>query len=537
MLRPSGLALLSILLILLIPANVSGQLPTIGGCPVLPADHIWNTPVDQLPVSANWSVWVATIGSTKTAHPDFGSGRYDGAPMGIPFITVPTSQSKYPVSFQYADESDPGPYAIPLTAPIEGGSQSSGDRHVIAIDTGNCILYELYATYPQASSWTAGSGAIFNLPSNALRPSGWTSTDAAGLPIFPGLIRYDEVAAGAINHAIRFTVPQTQKAFVWPARHYASSLTGSQYPPMGARFRLRASFDISGFSPANQVILKALKKYGMMLADNGSAWYLSGATDSRWNNDDLHNLSQLQGSDFEAVDVSGLRVDVNSGQARQANTVTVSVTPASARVPVNGMQQFTATATNATTKLVNWEVNGAPGGNSTVGWISTSGLYTAPAAIPAAAVVVAGRKRGVALGGGERGGHRNHAGAGADLDCAWLRNSGRKCSGDSDRIEFSNRRDDCGQRIRDRRARRQRQELDPDSGDVGDCGECGHRCPYCHGGDERGDQRSGDVHGKRFGYTEAYSDLGHTRHGRARQQRERDARGHEFRQSGDGCDS
>lgn len=388
MLRLSGFVLLSILLILLSPRAASGQVPTIGGCPVLPADNIWNTPVDALPVSANSASWVATIGSTKTAHPDFGSGLYDGAPIGIPFVAVPASQTKYPATFQYASESDPGPYAIPLNAPIEGGSQSTGDRHAIAIDTGNCILYELYAAYPQSASWTAGSGAIFNLLSNALRPSGWTSTDAAGLPIFPGLLRYDEVAAGAINHAIRFTVPQTQKAFVWPARHYASSLTGSQYPPMGARFRLRASFDISGFSAANQVILQALKKYGMMLADNGSAWYLSGAPDSRWNNDDLHNLGQLHGSDFEPVDVSGLMIDANSGQAKQSNTVTVSVSPASATVHVNATQQFTAAVTNATTQVVNWTVNGAPGGNSTVGWVSTSGLYTAPAAVPSGAVMV-----------------------------------------------------------------------------------------------------------------------------------------------------
>ena len=230
----------------------SAQGPTIGKCSVLPADNIWNTPVDQLTVSTSSSTWVTTIGSTKTVHADFGSGLYNGAPIGIPYVTVPGTQTKYPASFTYADESDPGPYAIPLDAPIEGGAQSTGDRHALAVDTDNCVLYELYAAYPQAGSWSAGAGAIFNLLSNALRPSGWTSTDAAGLPIFPGLMRYDEIAAGEIRHAIRFTVPQTQRAFVWPARHYASSLTGTQYPPMGARFRLRAGFDISGFSAANE---------------------------------------------------------------------------------------------------------------------------------------------------------------------------------------------------------------------------------------------------------------------------------------------
>ena len=343
--------------------------------------------MDQLSVSPSSSAWVTTIGPTKPVHADFGSGLYQGAPIGIPYITVPGTQQKYPVTFTYADESDPGPYAIPLTAPIEGGAQSTGDRHTLSIDTDNCILYELYAAYPQAASWTAGSGAIFNLLSNALRPSGWTSTDAAGLPVFPGLLRYDEIAAGEIRHAIRFTVPQTQKAFVWPARHYASSLTGTQYPPMGARFRLRASFDISGYSAANQVILRALKKYGMMLADNGSAWYISGAPDSRWDNDDLHKLGQVLGSDFEAVDVSGLMIDPNSGQAAQSTTVSVVVSPSPASVQTNATQQFTATVTNATTQTVNWSVNSAPGGNSTVGLVSTTGLYTAPAVPPAGGTV------------------------------------------------------------------------------------------------------------------------------------------------------
>ena len=379
MLRSLQSSVPAVALALFAVSGATAQSPMIGNCPVLPADNIWNTPVDQLSVSANSSTWVSTIGTAKTLHPDFGSGLYNGAPIGIPYITVPGTQTKYPATFTYADESDPGPYAIPLNAPIEGGSQSTGDRHTLSIDTDNCILYELYAAYPQTASWIAGSGAIFNLLSNALRPSGWTSTDAAGLPIFPGLLRYDEVAAGEIRHAIRFTVPQTQNTFVWPARHYASSLTGSQYPPMGARFRLSAAFDISGFSATNQVILRALKKYGMMLADNGSAWYISGAPDSRWNNDDLHNLGLIVGSDFEAVDVSGLMIDPNSGQAKQSTTVSVTVSPSTASIPINTTQQFSATVTNANTQVVNWSVNGAAGGNSTVGWISASGLYTAPA--------------------------------------------------------------------------------------------------------------------------------------------------------------
>lgn len=297
----------------------SAQGPTVGSCPVLPADNIWNTRIDQLPVAANSATYINTIGASSAVHADFGSGLYQGAPIGIPFITVPGTQTKYPATFLYADESDPGPYAIPLNAPIEGGSASTGDRHTLAIDTGNCILYELGNAYPQTASWQAGAGAIFNLVSDVLRPATWTSTDAAGLPIFPGLVRYDEIAAGEIRHAIRFTVPQTLKGYVWPARHYASSLTDPKYPPMGLRVRLKANFDISGFSATNKIILTALKRYGMLLADNGSAWYLSGAPDSRWDNNDLHQLGTITGSAFEVVDATPLMTDPNSGKALQGN--------------------------------------------------------------------------------------------------------------------------------------------------------------------------------------------------------------------------
>jgi len=286
----------------------------LGTCPVFPANNIWNTPIDHAPISSNSATYINTIGASTSVHPDFGTV-YDGEPNGIPYVTVPGTQTKYPATFTYQSESDPGPYATPLSAPIEGGPDSTGDRHVISVDTDNCILYELYAAYPQTASWQAGSGAIFNLLSNTLRPSSWTSADAAGLPIFPGLVKYDEVLTGSIQHAIRFTVPQTQNTFVWPARHEASNLTGSQYPPMGARFRLKASFDISSYSATNQIILQALKTYGMMIADNGSSWYIQGAPDSRWSDDDLHNLSALKGSDFEVVGVSGMMVNANTGQA------------------------------------------------------------------------------------------------------------------------------------------------------------------------------------------------------------------------------
>ncbi|MBM3757623.1 MAG: hypothetical protein FJW38_27030 [Acidobacteria bacterium] len=364
-----------LLLTALFGSSAFGQ--QIGNCPVFPANNIWNTRVDQLAVHPSSASWVTTIGSTAVLHPDFGAGMWNGGPIGIPFVTVTGSQTKYPATFLYQSESDPGPYAVPLNAPIEGGSASTGDRHAIAIDTDNCLLYELYRAFPQTSSWKGDSGAIFNLNSHALRPLTWTSADAAGLPIFAGLVRYDEILAGEIKHAIRFTVPQSQRAFLWPGRHYASSLTGAQYPPMGARFRLKANFDISGFSPANQIILTALKRYGMMLADNGSAWFISGAPDPRWNDTDLR---ALQGSNFEAVDTAPLMIDVNSGEARQTS-VSVSVSPASASVEVNTQRQFTATVTGTSNQAVTWDVNGVVGGNSVVGFIdSITGLYTAPQA-------------------------------------------------------------------------------------------------------------------------------------------------------------
>ncbi len=372
--------------VLLVPALLLAQAPVIGNCNVFPADDVWNTPVDKLPVDPNSAAYISTIGASLGLHADFGAGLYNGGPIGIPFITVPGTQTKYPASFLYADESDPGPYAIPLNAPIEGGSQSTGDRHAISVDTDNCILYELYDAFPQTSSWKADSGAIFDLKSYALRPAGWTSADAAGLPIMPGLVRYDEILAGEIRHAIRFTVPQTSRAYIWPARHYASSLTGTQYPPMGQRFRLKASFDISGFSPTNQIILKALQKYGMILADNGSAWFLSGAPDDRWNNSDLHALGAVLGSNFEAVDESSLMIDLNSGQARQSG-VTVTVSPPVANVLVSTTKLFSASVSGTSDSSVVWSVNGVDGGDSAVGWIDSTGLFTAPNTVPSPATV------------------------------------------------------------------------------------------------------------------------------------------------------
>lgn len=299
--------------------------PILADCTILPGDNIWNTPIDDLPVATNSNAYIETIGRDRTFHPDFGAGEWppgSGAPIGIPFITVAGNQPKVNVSFTYADESDTGPYPIPTDAPIEGGPNSDGDRHVLVLDRDNCMLYELFAAYPQQDeTWQAGSGAIFDLGSHALRPDTWTSADAAGLPILPGLLRYEEVASGEIRHAIRFTAPQTQRAYVWPARHYASDLTGSEYPPLGQRFRLRADFDMSGYSPFIQVILRAMQRYGIILADNGSAWYLSGAPDERWDNELLRELKQLRGDDFEAVDVASLMLDADSGQVKQTTSV------------------------------------------------------------------------------------------------------------------------------------------------------------------------------------------------------------------------
>jgi len=292
----------------------------IAGCPLFPGNNVWNARVDTLPVDPDSDLYIATIGANAAVHPDFGSGDWppgSGAPIGIPYVDVAGSQSPVEIVFtEYGDESDPGPYPVPTNAPIEGGPSSTGDRHVLVVERDGCMLYELYQAYPQTNgSWEAGSGATFDLRSNDLRPDGWTSADAAGLPILAGLVRYDEVASGEIRHALRFTAPQTRREYLWPARHYASSLTGQEYPPMGQRFRLRADFDISGFSPEVQVILEAMKRYGIILADNGSAWYISGAPDGRWDNDTLvGELGQVHGSDFEAVDESALMVDPDSGQ-------------------------------------------------------------------------------------------------------------------------------------------------------------------------------------------------------------------------------
>ncbi|HET7856045.1 MAG TPA: hypothetical protein VFL41_06265 [Gaiellaceae bacterium] len=283
------------------------RIPAAPRCPIFPRTNAWNQRVDRLPVARNSAEIVAAIGADRSVHADFGSGLWNGGPIGIPITVVGRRQPKTRVAFEYAAESDRGPYPIPRTVKIEGGRASSGDRHALILDRDGCKLYELFALYPNGRGWRAGSGAIWNLRSNRLRPAGWTSADAAGLPILPGLARYDEVRRGVIDHALRFTVQRSRRAYVYPARHFASDLTDPNLPPMGLRLRLKASFDVSRFPRQARIVLVALKRYGMVVSDNGSSWYITGAPDARWSNDQLHTLGQVKGSDFEVVDPAAIR--------------------------------------------------------------------------------------------------------------------------------------------------------------------------------------------------------------------------------------
>jgi hypothetical protein len=283
----------------------------IANCPIFLADNFWNVRVDLLPVHPLSDAWIDSIGRNTGFHMDFGSGTWDGGLIGIPFnIVAGSTVPKFEAEFYYPNESDPGPYPIPENPNIEYGS----DHHILTIDTENCTLYEIYDASFDGTNWNGGSGAIWDLNSNTLRPETWTSADAAGLPILPGLARYDEIESGKIAHALRFTVENTA-GYIWPARHQTSEPQDG-IPPMGARFRLKADYDISGFPPEMQVLLQAMKTYGIVLADNGSNWYVNGAPDERWDNDMLHLLDVLTGNDFEAVDTSGMIVDVNSGQVK-----------------------------------------------------------------------------------------------------------------------------------------------------------------------------------------------------------------------------
>ncbi len=294
-------------------------IPGAPDCRLTPVNNYWRADVRNLPVHSRSAAYINNIGANATLKADFGSGLWDGGPIGIPYIVVPGSQPKVPVAFQYWQESDPGPYPIPANPPIEGGDNATGDRHVIVVDKDNCTYYETYSTYSDGhGGWRAGSGAVWNMRSNALRPDTWTSADAAGLPILPGLVRYDEVAAGKVLHAIRITVPTTQSTYVWPARHEAGSTTNANYPPMGTWLRLSPTIDPNTFDPTVRPIVVALQTYGAIVADNGSPWYMSGVPDERWDNDKLRELARIKGSDFQVVNTSSLIVDPDSGQATTA---------------------------------------------------------------------------------------------------------------------------------------------------------------------------------------------------------------------------
>jgi len=322
-----------------------GQGASLGGFVPFPANSLWNTDISAVPVDQNSNAIINFIGAHIGVHPDFGSGLYKGSSLGIPYSVVGRQQLLLDVNYTASGaESDPGPMPIAATAAIEGyPNPGTGDRHVLVLDNANCFLYELYDSHLQTTLWNAASGAVWDLLSNEQRPYTWTSADAAGLPIFPGLVRYDEVAAGRIPHALRFTLKNSQSAFIPPASHWAANSSSSLAAPMGMRVRLKASFDVSGFSAKNQVILNALKRYGMIMADNGSNMYISGAPDNRWDNNDLHNLSQVTTSDFEVIQLTPLYAQNNvpTGAAPQITSFTASTRSIPAGTPVTLSWQVT----------------------------------------------------------------------------------------------------------------------------------------------------------------------------------------------------
>ncbi|MEO8276591.1 MAG: hypothetical protein ABI639_10240 [Thermoanaerobaculia bacterium] len=330
--RIKGLAMAVALLASLAAVAPASAQQTIGGCQVFPISNIWNTPIANLPVAGNSSAVVGYIGNTDTMHPDFGTV-WQGAPIGIPFVVVPNNQAMLPIDFAsldgWPDESDAGPYPIPTNPPIEGADvlTNHGDRHILVVQQTSCVLFELYHSWREGENnthftcsvpgatpgWCGLSGAKYDLSSNALREDGWTSADAAGLPIFPGLVRYDEVQTGEIRHALRFTVDVSRTSWVWPARHESGATGDANAPPMGLRFRMKKDFTLPGASARVRTILAALKKYGMIVADNGTDWYLNGAPDARWDDDELSIINDIPGSAFEVVNVSSLLIDANSG--------------------------------------------------------------------------------------------------------------------------------------------------------------------------------------------------------------------------------
>ncbi|HMD42500.1 MAG TPA: IPT/TIG domain-containing protein [Candidatus Acidoferrum sp.] len=344
----------------------SGQGASLNGFVPFPSDNLWNTDISSAPVDPNSAAIINFIGGSVGLHPDFGAGLYNSSSIGIPYTVVDSSQPLLPIDYTaYGSESDAGPMPIPLTAPIEGyPNPGSGDRHVLVLDTNTCFLYELYSSYPQSTYWNAASGAVWDLTADERRPYTWTSADAAGLPIFPGLVRYDEVAQGAINHAIRFTVQNSRAGFTPPASHWAATTSAQYAPPMGMRMRLKSSFDISSFSAANQVILNAMKKYGIIVADNGSSMYISGAPDDRWSNDDLHTLGAVTASDFDVLEITPLYTSSNvpSGASPTISQLNASATSVAAGTPVTLSWQ----ATGASYIILSPEIGATRGSSATV---------------------------------------------------------------------------------------------------------------------------------------------------------------------------
>jgi len=353
-----------------------GQGASLNGVQVFPSDSPWNQDISSAPVDANSSAIINFIGPSIGLHPDFGSGQYQGSYMGIPYVIVGGNQGYVNINFTaYGDESDPGPMPVPANAAIEGDpNPGNGDRHVLVLDNRSCFLYELYgASVNSNGSWNAGSAAVWDLLANEQRPWTWTSADAAGLPIFPGLVRYDEVAAGKIQHALRFTLPQSRAAMIPPASHWASNSTNALAAPMGMRLRLKSNFDISPFSANLKVILTAMKKYGLIMADNGSAMYISGAPDSRWDNDDLHNLGQVTASDFEVVQMTPVYTASNVPQG--AAPVIASFTASPPSVTSGGNVTLSWSVSNASCLIISPVVGPVRGTSATVAPMQTT-TYT-----------------------------------------------------------------------------------------------------------------------------------------------------------------
>ena len=352
-----------------------GQGAGLNGFRPFPDDNLWNKDISASPVDSNSNAIITFIGTGVSVHADFGAGQYQGSTIGIPYTVVDAQQAMTPINYQaYGDESDPGPMPILLSAPIEGDpNPGTGDRHVLVLDNVNCFLYELFSSYPQTAAWNADSGAVWDLLADEQRPWTWTSADAAGLPVFPGLVRYDEIAAGQIRHAIRFTASKSKAAMTPPASHWAGNSTDPNAPPMGMRLRLKASFNGSSYSPANQVILAAMKKYGLILADNGSSMYISGAPDDRWDNNDLHNLGNLHASDFEVVQITPLYTSANvpSGVAPQVSNLSASAANVTAGTSVTLSWQTSA----ASYVIVSPEI-GAIRGTSAIVKPSATTTYT-----------------------------------------------------------------------------------------------------------------------------------------------------------------